>query len=208
MTMPKNLSLDQQVEWKKKQVLRVKQWSLNNPEKTAQNKRNYYEENKESVIAAAKEWRQNNLLAAKESVSKYQARHKDEILKRSRDYYSTNRESMLEYHRQYREKNSEIIKLRVRHSQQKNPLRLRIAKYVRRAREKTGVVTTTRVKELIVEQLGRCNYCYSELVDFHVDHIIPLALGGINDDSNIQLLCPKCNRKKGAKHPAIIKETT
>jgi 5-methylcytosine-specific restriction endonuclease McrA len=205
MTMPKNLSPDQQIEWKKKQVLRVAQWSLNNPEKVIRNKRKHYEENKDAVIAAAKNWKQNNPVAVKESVAKYQAKHKDEILKRSRDRYTNNRDSLLEYHRQYRERNSEVIRLRVKRSQQKNPLRLRIAKYVRRARENTGVVTTTRVKDLIIEQLGRCNYCRHELVDFHVDHIIPLALGGINDDSNIQLLCPKCNRKKGAKHPREFK---
>ena len=30
------------------------------------------------------------------------------------------------------------------------------------------------------------------------DHIIPLALGGINDVTNIQLLCESCNKSKGA----------
>jgi 5-methylcytosine-specific restriction endonuclease McrA len=35
----------------------------------------------------------------------------------------------------------------------------------------------------------------------HVDHILPLALGGDNRRKNIQLLCPTCNLSKGAHHP-------
>jgi hypothetical protein len=38
------------------------------------------------------------------------------------------------------------------------------------------------------------------------DHIIPLAIGGINDVTNIQLLCEKCNKTKQAKNiPTSIK---
>lgn len=32
------------------------------------------------------------------------------------------------------------------------------------------------------------------------DHVIPLADGGTNTRSNIQLLCTQCNKRKGAKH--------
>ncbi len=34
-----------------------------------------------------------------------------------------------------------------------------------------------------------------------LDHIQPLALGGRTDKTNLQLLCPTCNLKKGAKPP-------
>ncbi len=32
-----------------------------------------------------------------------------------------------------------------------------------------------------------------------VDHIIPKARGGVDDDENLQLLCSSCNRIKGKK---------
>jgi 5-methylcytosine-specific restriction endonuclease McrA len=52
---------------------------------------------------------------------------------------------------------------------------------------------------------GRCVFCHADLsgllsldqVD-HFDHIVPLARGGVNDPTNIQLLCGPCNLQKSA----------
>lgn len=55
---------------------------------------------------------------------------------------------------------------------------------------------------------GRCVLCGKDLsgtmaiIEYnkvHYDHIVPLDQGGINDVSNIQLLCEKCNLTKGTK---------
>ena len=44
---------------------------------------------------------------------------------------------------------------------------------------------------------GRCVGCGSkERLEF--DHVIPVALGGANTARNLQLLCERCNRAKGA----------
>lgn len=34
---------------------------------------------------------------------------------------------------------------------------------------------------------------------FHVDHILAVARGGVHEESNLQLLTPKCNLRKGAR---------
>lgn len=45
---------------------------------------------------------------------------------------------------------------------------------------------------------GKCVKCgANEKLEF--DHIIPVAKGGSNTERNIQLLCERCNRQKGAK---------
>ena len=57
---------------------------------------------------------------------------------------------------------------------------------------------------LFDSQLGRCAnpYCGRSLKDgCHVDHIMPVALGGDNDLRNLQFLCPDCNFRKNKLHP-------
>jgi 5-methylcytosine-specific restriction endonuclease McrA len=72
----------------------------------------------------------------------------------------------------------------------------------RRSNRKTGRLprgTVARLREL---QRNRCALCAKSLASgFHVDHVIPLALGGEHSRLNVQLLCPTCNVRKNAKHP-------
>ena len=49
--------------------------------------------------------------------------------------------------------------------------------------------------------LGLCQACYANGVlteGTQVDHIVPLAAGGGDDDSNKQLLCTRCHKAKSA----------
>lgn len=64
-----------------------------------------------------------------------------------------------------------------------------------------GKHTGNDIKSLLSLQRGKCAACKSKLSKYHVDHINPLSLGGSNDKSNLQLLCPGCNLRKHAKHP-------
>jgi 5-methylcytosine-specific restriction endonuclease McrA len=53
-----------------------------------------------------------------------------------------------------------------------------------------------RIKVVTRDQ-GKCRQCGSH-EDLHFDHVIPWSKGGANTVNNIQLLCGRCNRRKGA----------
>ena len=57
---------------------------------------------------------------------------------------------------------------------------------------------------LFAAQGGKCVYCRCDLDDTaHVDHRMPLSLGGTNTDDNVQLLCAWCNNSKHNTHPDV-----
>ncbi len=57
----------------------------------------------------------------------------------------------------------------------------------------------------------RCGYCLSAQnimgVRLHLEHIIPLILGGLTVAENLWLACPLCNGFKGIQTHAIDPET-
>mgnify|MGYP001586745391 CR=1 FL=1 len=79
----------------------------------------------------------------------------------------------------------------------------RIEKHARKARKKAngGRMSRGLKSRLFEAQKGCCAFCHDPLAVSHLDHIMPLALGGSGNDHNYQLLCPSCNIKKGALHP-------
>ncbi|HGP3674485.1 TPA: HNH endonuclease signature motif containing protein [Bacillus pacificus] len=44
----------------------------------------------------------------------------------------------------------------------------------------------------------RCEHCGTTKGRFHVDHIVPLNQGGLDEISNLQFLCQSCNLRKSS----------
>ncbi|HVB81598.1 MAG TPA: HNH endonuclease signature motif containing protein [Candidatus Binataceae bacterium] len=51
---------------------------------------------------------------------------------------------------------------------------------------------------VIMQDCGRCRACYST-INLQVDHIVPVSKGGRTEESNLQTLCGRCNRRIGRK---------
>lgn len=109
---------------------------------------------------------------------------------KNRNDYAKNIEKRRQYAKDYRKANPDVKK--AQHA-------------VRRARKfkSTGSYKAADVKRLLELQKGKCACCYEKLKNYHVDHIMPLALGGANNVENIQILCPICNMKKSSNDPYV-----
>ena len=122
-------------------------------------------------------------------LSRSKNRDKDARRKSDLKYLSKNREAHAERLKAWRKNNPEKARERER------------SKDARR-RGAFGKLSKGIEKKLFEQQGGLCVCCKQELGDnYHLDHIMPLALGGTNTDDNVQLLIAKCNLRKSAKHP-------
>ena len=58
---------------------------------------------------------------------------------------------------------------------------------------------------------NRCGYCLSPqhlvMARLEIEHIIPLSGGGTNEETNLWLACPICNRYKSNRTLAVDPET-
>jgi 5-methylcytosine-specific restriction endonuclease McrA len=65
-----------------------------------------------------------------------------------------------------------------------------------------GTFTGDDIEAIRKAQGGRCYICHKKLgKKYHIDHFIPIKLGGTNDPGNLRLACPHCNLTKSGKHP-------
>lgn len=132
------------------------------------------EENKDKNIASKKAWYEKN---------------KDSIRNKNREHYEANRDRYLALAAEWRTANKESR---------------RIYGHNRRARQRDsgGRLSVLLSERLFKLQRGKCACCGKPLGDdYHLDHIMPIALGGTNTDNNMQLLRSECNLRKHAKHP-------
>lgn len=55
-------------------------------------------------------------------------------------------------------------------------------------------------------QGGFCYICknHFDFKDMELDHVYPIALGGLHEKSNVKMACTTCNRSKGAKLPKEV----
>lgn len=65
-----------------------------------------------------------------------------------------------------------------------------------------------KLRQKIIEQSqNRCGYCLGEqryiLAPLEIDHLLPTAAGGTDDEENLWLACPLCNLYKGIKTHGI-----
>ena len=57
--------------------------------------------------------------------------------------------------------------------------------------------TYEKRQELLNKFKNKCNICKDQIkIKFEIDHILPLAANGTNEDNNLQVLCKSCHKDK------------
>lgn len=140
----------------------------------------YYETNKNKILEYRKEYYETN----KDNISEYQ-----------HEWRKANKESISEYQREYRKVKKDELAEQKRQYYQNNKGYFAASSKKRKAIKKTSATTDPW-------ELQQIAIFYADRPDsWHVDHIIPLKLGGKHELANLQHLESWMNLSKKDKHP-------
>jgi len=183
---------------------RMAKWYIANRERNLLVSARYRIANPDKARARLAKWRKENPEKAKAANNRDYAKNKCKRKAYAAKYRAEHSEEQRIASVKYRAANPEKTRAATAKWYAENPERRRVYERNRRARKKAigGKLSSGLVKVLFKRQKGKCVCCKKSLEDnYHLDHIMPLALGGANEDWNMQLLRASCNSKKHAKHP-------
>jgi HNH endonuclease len=174
---------------KEKYKLSKDKWRTKNKTREKESMTKYVLKNLEKVKSYQAKWRLENAEKLKKDKATWRLRNAEKIKKGRAEKYLANADKMKEEKRKYYAENAESFKIRTHNRRAK----------ISKSGEKLSQGLACRLFKL---QKGKCACCKLPLGDdYHMDHIMPIAFGGENTDSNIQLLRAFCNKQKYAKHP-------
>jgi 5-methylcytosine-specific restriction endonuclease McrA len=184
-------------------------WKKANPDKVKVASRAYRKANREKTNAANSAWRRTNPDKGRATTAAWREKNKKRVKElqsiRSAKYYALNRKKMISGSANYHAEHPEQVKATRSRWKKKHPEKVRIAyhNYQATKKENGGKISLGLAEKLLTRQKNHCAVCKKSLskTGYHLDHIVPLARGGKNEDRNMQATCPKCNMEKNAKDP-------
>lgn len=185
-------------------IKRASAWHIANPDKSKAAKDKYALNNKDKVKAAKLAYIANNPEKIKAAYAKYREENYQKELARSAKWRASDPTYFVRYHAANIEKSRDRSRNWYANNKERQASNSRRGQHNRRARLRNvgGKLSSGLAEKLYKIQRGKCACCGNPLGNnYHLDHRVPLALGGANEDWNMQLLRNKCNLSKGAKHP-------
>jgi 5-methylcytosine-specific restriction endonuclease McrA len=164
----------------------------------------YYRSHREDVLAKQRAYRgaggDARRVRERERQRRARAENPERHRAKGRRWYAHHREEERERRARNREREHE----RQRQWYEQNKARAFDNAARRRARKRGAFVEDVERAAVFARDQGLCGIC-GELVDpecFDLDHIVPLAAGGVHAYRNVQVAHPACNKRKGATIPA------
>lgn len=182
--------------------LRAKAWYAENREAKKAYDREYRKKNRAKINAYMAEWRSANheqQLALEKKRREENPRYAENKAKWRAE--NADRLKAYEAERRKTEKRKLATKAASEAWKKAHPEVRRNHVRNRRAKLRDGGMLSKGIeKTLMAAQGGLCAVCRCCIaIKFQLDHIVPVARGGRNEDDNVQLLCPPCNQSKGAR---------
>ena len=185
-----------------------KQYRENNKEYISEYKKQHYEDNKEYYKKYNKQyhkqWKEDNKEYIKEYKKQYYEDNKGQILEKNKQYYEDNKEQILEKNKQYREDNKKYYKEYNKQWRKDNPDKVFNYHNDRRLKKENQGRGISKDQWLEMMKFFDWKCAYSgEYVNNSkirtIDHIIPLAKGGLNEIWNCVPMIKSYNRSKHIK---------
>lgn len=171
----------------------------------------YYQKHREQLLEYQKDYRNANPDVVAERKRAYYKANSDRLKAKSRELYYDDHEGELQKRQEWRDANRDLIRAQARaygqNPKQKERVRKTSAAYRARKSLCAGTVTQERKDRLLAAYNNCCAVCSVPMTNtsrrtptsFTWDHIVPLSMGGRDDDSNLLPMCQSCNSTKGKK---------
>jgi len=147
-----------------------------------------YQEKRAEKLEYQKKYAKKNAEQIREYQNKWHRKNAERKSEYGKKYYQENKGRYREWYKKWREENREL--LRAIDSNKRDR---------RRAKMKsngTFKVTTKDAKKLYQKN---CVFCGTH-ENIVIDHVIPIAKGGVHGIGNLQPLCYSCNSRKSDKY--------
>lgn len=166
------------------------------PKRLERKAREYRRAHRDKIIQYNRDWRAKNPGYHAEYNKRWREKHPEEAAAYMRQYRVDNLDAVRQRFRDWEAKNPDHAIQWVRNNRE----RARETTRRRRARLKgvpEFVVTDRDIRRLLDRFRHRCAYCEASLRDgYHVDHVVPVSLGGPNGIGNLVPACSSCNSSK------------
>ena len=180
-----------------------RKWYLKNRERILKERAVYREENKEKISETKKLWRLKNAEIVKAKKKEYYEKNKEYIKTTTLKYYHNNKEAIAQRRNGINRKP---------YTDEQRSAKAAAAR--RRRARKLSLPNENYTEQMVISLYGsRCHLCHQEIdlsaprrsgqdgweKGLHIDHVIPISLGGPDTLDNVRPSHGYCNTSKGNK---------
>jgi hypothetical protein len=166
-------------------ILYSSRWRKANPERYKRANHAYYRANKEKMLRKNAQWRRANKDRKKAIDRAWYALNREHCLEQQKTYYQNNKQKLHEASKRWKQRNID----KVRAAGRRHAAR-------RRARQKPLIpATTSCTMHLSAIWNNHCAYC-GTVGKLTIDHVLPVAFGGLDEFGNLVPACGICNSSK------------